>query len=135
VKKTFEQIVAEQFSTIQKTTRLRYPRQIQFSEEFMAAIEKEYYTQVLKESPEAPIRNRPEKFMKALKFVVTDLVKNESTAKLKYQAIQEDTEDYVATSPHSRPSPKSCCDDCKDEEKVLDNNLKKVSSKTRILKK
>ena len=93
----FENLVEEQLSTITTTKTTRFPRQIKFSEEFMEAIEKEFYTQILSESPESPVRNRPQKFIKALEFVVADLVKNEETNKPKYM-LDEGTDEYKACS-------------------------------------
>lgn len=108
-------------STITKTKTMRFPRQIQFSDQFMEAIEREYYSQVISESPEAPVRNRPQKFIKALEFVVADLVKNEEQNKSKY-ILDENTEKYKASSentPECRDG-----DDEKKEEKVKGEVLK-----------
>jgi cysteinyl-tRNA synthetase len=63
-------------STIRVVTRTRYPKQIQFSEEFMTAVKKEYARlQTVTESGEegqapVPIKNYKEKFLKALNFCV-----------------------------------------------------------------
>jgi hypothetical protein len=124
----FEQLISEQMSSITKTKTMRFPRQIQFSEEFMQAIEKEYYTQVISESPEAPVHNRPQKFIKALEFVVADIVKNEETNKGKYR-INEDTEHYSATSENS---PKQ--DEGKDVKKTEKNKEEVLKMNSKPLK-
>ena len=60
--------------TLRQTKILRYPRQIQFSEDFSKALSKEVarHMQILDESKQ-PIRDLPEKFLKALKFELTEL--------------------------------------------------------------
>ena len=115
----FESIVEEQLSTIKRTQTMRFPRQINFSEEFLESIEKEYYTQIISESPEAPVKNRPKKFIKALEFVVADLVANEDEKKGKYNTLSEDTEEYTAGC-ESKPATKKM-GDTKKEKKVKDD--------------
>ena len=60
--------------TLKQTKILRYPRQIQFSEDFSKALTKEVarHMQILDESKQ-PIRDLPEKFLKALKFELVEL--------------------------------------------------------------
>ena len=120
----FESLVSEQMSSITKTKTMRFPRQIKFSEEFMESIAKEYYSQVLSESPEAPVRNRPLKFIKALEFVVADLVKNEDTNKGKYQ-ITEGTDKYEAKSENTPENEEDHSEEKKEKtaEEILKRNI------------
>lgn len=90
MKSKFEQIVNEQLTTINKTVSMRYPRQIQFSEDFLEAIKREYYGQIIKESPDNQVKNRPDKFLKALRFVVEDIVRNQDKQLNNYRTIEED---------------------------------------------
>ena len=69
MKSKFEKIVNEQYNSIMtKTVRSRFPRQIKFSNEFIEAIQREYCTQVMNESADAPVKDRSSKFIKALGF-------------------------------------------------------------------
>jgi hypothetical protein len=62
-------------TTIKLITRVRYPKQIQFSEEFVSALNKEYSRlQTVAESESSeflPIRNYKEKFLKAVNFRIS----------------------------------------------------------------
>ena len=64
-------------TTMKLITRVRYPKQIQFSEEFQTALKKEFSRlQTLKENEaEAPqpIRNYRDKFLKAVNFCIRAL--------------------------------------------------------------
>ena len=74
--KTKFDILFESFypTTIKLITRVRYPKQIQFSEEFVSALNKEYARlQTVAESEDAqlqPIRNYRDKFLKAINFCI-----------------------------------------------------------------
>lgn len=93
----FEQIVNEQLTTINKTVSMRYPRQIKFSEDFLEAIKREYYGQIIKESPDNQVKNRPDKFLKALRFVVEDIVRNQDKQLDNYRTIEEDQNPEVSS--------------------------------------
>ena len=59
-------------------TRVRYPKQIQFSEKFIGSLKEEYSRlQTLEESETdievKPIRNYKDKFLKAINFCVSNL--------------------------------------------------------------
>jgi hypothetical protein len=74
----FDTIVEGLYPTTMKfITRVRYPKQIQFSEEFQTALKKEFSRlQTLKENEtEAPqpIRNYRDKFLKAVNFCIRAL--------------------------------------------------------------
>jgi len=71
----FEEI-CESFGVIKRTTQIRYPRQIKMSEGFLQSLKDEYYRLKLEEDVEQPIKNRPEKFLKALKFHISELEEN-----------------------------------------------------------
>lgn len=70
----FETICESINTTLKQTKIIRYPKQIQFSEEFNKALAKEVarHMQILDESKQ-PIRDLPEKFLKALKFELVEL--------------------------------------------------------------
>jgi serine/threonine-protein kinase RIO1 len=78
MKDKFDSIVESFYpSTMKFVTRVRYPKQIQFSEEFQTALKKEFSRlQTLKEneteSPQ-PIRNYRDKFLKAVNFCIRAL--------------------------------------------------------------
>ena len=66
--------LCESLSTIKKTTTIRYPKQIQISEEFKAALKKEMSRiQSLIQESKQPIINFTEKFIKALRFHIVEL--------------------------------------------------------------
>jgi len=74
----FEQIVENFYpSTMKFITRVRYPKQIQFSEKFINALKEEFVRlQTLEEDDESqeqpqPIRNYKDKFLKAVNFCVS----------------------------------------------------------------
>jgi hypothetical protein len=75
----FNQIFESFYPTTMKfVTRVRYPKQIQFSEEFITALGKEFkrlQTLEEKESEQqvTPIRNYKDKFLKAVNFCVSSL--------------------------------------------------------------
>ena len=80
MKETFDSLYEGFYPTTMKLiTRVRYPKQIQFSEEFTKALDKEFKRlQTIEESENkeqqvAPIRNYKEKFLKAVNFCVSSL--------------------------------------------------------------
>lgn len=119
MKTKFEKLVEEQFSTIRKTVGMRYPKQIQFSEEFIEAIRKEYCSQKLNEDTNNPVLNRGQKFTKALGFIVNDIVSNEESYMSNYRPLSEDTEDYVATPEGETPPKKEKEASDKEKEQVM----------------
>ena len=77
--------LCENMGIMKKITRERYPREIKLSEAFLEALKKEYYDHKLEEDNERPVRNRPEKFAKALRFQITHL---ENTAAVELEAMK-----------------------------------------------
>jgi len=76
----FNQICESFFPTTMKVvTRVRYPKQIQFSEKFLKSLKEEFARlQTLEENIETetevkPIRNYKDKFLKAINFCVSNL--------------------------------------------------------------
>ncbi len=75
----FEQLVESFFPTTMKVvTRVRYPKQIQFSEKFLKSLKEEFSRlQMIEEAETAtevkPIRNYKDKFLKAINFCVSNL--------------------------------------------------------------
>ena len=76
----FNQICESFFPTTMKVvTRVRYPKQIQFSEKFVKSLKEEFARlQTLEENIETetevkPIRNYKDKFLKAINFCVSSL--------------------------------------------------------------
>ena len=76
----FNQICESFFPTTMKVvTRVRYPKQIQFSEKFLKSLKEEFTRlQTLEENIETetevkPIRNYKDKFLKAINFCVSNL--------------------------------------------------------------
>jgi len=75
----FEQIVESFFPTTMKVvTRVRYPKQIQFSEKFIKSLKEEFSRLQTLEEAETdievkPIRNYKDKFLKAINFCVSNL--------------------------------------------------------------
>jgi hypothetical protein len=77
----FDQICESFFPTTMKVvTRVRYPKQIQFSEKFLKALKEEFTRLQMIEEAEAevevqtkPIRNYKDKFLKAINFCVSNL--------------------------------------------------------------
>jgi hypothetical protein len=74
----FEQLVEESFfpKTMKFVTRVRYPKQIQFSEKFLKSLEEEFVRLQMIEEAETevkPIRNYKDKFLKAINFCVSNL--------------------------------------------------------------
>lgn len=76
----FNELYENFFPTTMKTVkRVRYPKQIQFSEEFLTALNAEYArlqtvteAEVEENTPQpAPIKNYRDKFLKALNFHVS----------------------------------------------------------------
>ncbi|MDD4109967.1 MAG: hypothetical protein PHS54_00275 [Clostridia bacterium] len=78
----FETICESVNTTLKLTKIFRYPRQIQFSEEFTKALTKEVsrHMQILDESNQ-PIKDLPEKFLKALKFELIELTESKTKKK------------------------------------------------------
>ena len=72
-KKTFEEI-CEAFGVIETKKRTMYPRGIQFSNEFLNALQEEYNRQKISESSkERPIKEHSSKMLKALQFHINAL--------------------------------------------------------------
>ena len=77
--KKFEQLVESFFPTTMKVvTRVRYPKQIQFSEKFLKSLKEEFTRLQMIEEAETevdikPIRNYKDKFLKAINFCVSNL--------------------------------------------------------------
>jgi hypothetical protein len=75
----FEQLVESFFPTTMKVvTRVRYPKQIQFSEKFLKSLKEEFSRLQMIEEAETdievkPIRNYKDKFLKAINFCVSNL--------------------------------------------------------------
>lgn len=99
MKNKFEEL-CESMGVLSQTRRMFYPKQIKFSDNFIKALKEEYFRQKLEEDANLVIRNRPEKFMKAIQFHVADFEKNtaqELEAARKILAkTQESTEQYKA---------------------------------------
>lgn len=74
MKNKFVELYESINTTLRQTKILRYPKQIQFSEEFTKALTKEVsrHMQIIDEAKQ-PIRDLPEKFLKALKFELVEL--------------------------------------------------------------
>lgn len=74
MKTVFESLCESINTTLKQTKIFRYPRQIQFSEDFSKALKKEVarHLHIIDESKQ-PIRDLPEKFLKALKFELVEL--------------------------------------------------------------
>jgi len=77
--KKFDELFESFYPTTMKLiTRVRYPKQIQFSEEFIGALNKEFKRlQTIEENESeqqvTPIKNYKEKFLKAVNFCVSSL--------------------------------------------------------------
>lgn len=73
----FDQLCESFFPTTMKVvTRVRYPKQIQFSEKFLKSLKEEFTRLQMIEEAEAevkPIRNYKDKFLKAINFCVSNL--------------------------------------------------------------
>ena len=76
----FKKIVNESFfpTTMKFVTRVRYPKQIQFSESFIKSLKQEFARLQTIEEAETdieikPIRNYKDKFLKAINFCVSNL--------------------------------------------------------------
>ena len=74
----FNQICESFFPTTMKVvTRVRYPKQIQFSEKFLKSLKEEFSRLQMIEEAETdievkPIRNYEDKFLKAINFCVSN---------------------------------------------------------------
>jgi len=69
MKKFRELCEALEITTMVQTKRLRYPKQIKLSEEFLNSLKREIVKhQTIDESKELPIMNFKEKFLKAITF-------------------------------------------------------------------
>ena len=77
MKNEYEKLCESVNNTLRQTKILRYPRQIQFSEEFTRALAKEVsrHMQSIDEANQ-PIRDLPEKFLKALRFELVELTES-----------------------------------------------------------
>jgi len=95
--------VCEKFGVIKQTKRIMYPRQIQLSEEFIQALKNEYFRMKLEEDVEQPVKNRSQKFIKALQFHLAELEENIDTELEAYKRMLEDIEDYEATPEGEKP--------------------------------
>ena len=78
MKNKFDTLVESFYpTTIKLITRIRYPKQIQFSEEFHTALNKEFARLQTVEESEAelpqPIKNYKDKFLKAVSFCLSSL--------------------------------------------------------------
>ena len=73
----FDQLCESLFPTTMKVvTRVRYPKQIQFSEKFLKSLKEEFSRlQMIEEADTEvkPIRNYKDKFLKAINFCVSNL--------------------------------------------------------------
>jgi len=75
----FNQLCESFFPTTMKVvTRVRYPKQIQFSEKFLKSLKDEFSRLQMIEEAETdieikPIRNYKDKFLKAINFCVSNL--------------------------------------------------------------
>ena len=78
--------ICESFGIMKKITKERYPREIHLSEEFLESLKKEYYNLKLEEDSTRPVRNRPIKFVKALRFHIAHL---EDTAAVELDAMKQ----------------------------------------------
>lgn len=76
--KQFDEICESFFPTTMKVvTRVRYPKQIQFSEKFVKSLQEEFARLQTLEEAETdievkPIRNYKDKFLKAINFCVSN---------------------------------------------------------------
>ena len=87
--------LCESFGIIKTTKRIMYPRQIKLSEEFLQALKDEYYRLTLDEDDEKPVKNRPQKFVKALQFHIADLERNKEAELAALRAMMDEgTEEY-----------------------------------------
>jgi hypothetical protein len=75
-----EDLVNESFfpATMKVVTRVRYPKQIRFSEKFVKSLKEEFTRLQMIEEAETevevkPIRNYKDKFLKAINFCVSNL--------------------------------------------------------------
>ena len=75
----FESICEAVNVTLRQTKTIRYPRQIKLSEEFLESLRHEYSTHVeIIDESNRPIRDLPIKFLKAMKFELSELNKEKS---------------------------------------------------------
>jgi len=83
MKNEFETLCESINTTLKQTQVLRYPKQIQFSEEFAKALAKEVsrHMQIIDEAKQ-PIKDLPEKFLKALKFELVELTEKKIKSQL-----------------------------------------------------
>lgn len=82
MKNEFKDLCESVNTTLRLTKIFRYPKQIQFSEEFTNALSKEVarHMQILDEAKQ-PIRDLPEKFLKALKFELNEITESKTKKK------------------------------------------------------
>jgi 3-methyladenine DNA glycosylase AlkC len=110
--------LCEGFGVIKQTKRILYPKQIQLSEEFLQALRNEYYRMKLEEDLEQPVKDRPQKFLKALQFHLTSLEENATQELEAYKRIMdENTEEYIAKSEKDDEYPKKGKDHKKEQKR------------------
>lgn len=102
MKNEFEHLYESISNTLIQRKILRYPKQIQLSEEFKKSLSKEIarHMQVIDESQQ-PIRDLPEKFLKALKFELFELTE----AKMKKSQMDLRPRQKWDINPKTRVSP------------------------------
>lgn len=94
-KGTFDQ-VCESFGVIKTTKKMLYPRQINFSPEFLNALKREYYGQKLTTEDTKPIKDHVNKFLKAVNFHIHDFESNSAVGLAEMRKIyDESSEPYV----------------------------------------
>jgi hemerythrin-like domain-containing protein len=108
-KKQFEEL-CEAFGVIETKKRMMYPRGIQFSEQFLQALQEEYERQKLEESQkEKPIREHSTKMLKALQFHIRAL-DNEQVGLAERQKdnkkVEEDSEEKSEEKSEETPKPR-----------------------------
>jgi hypothetical protein len=109
--------LCETFGVIKQTKKIMYPRQIQLSEEFIQALKNEYFRMKLEEDTERPVKNRGQKFIKALQFHLKELEENSTHELEAYKRMMdENTEEYVAKVEGKTP-PKKGDDKAKEQKR------------------
>jgi hypothetical protein len=71
------EILCEKFGVHKQVKREFYPKQIEFSPDFLTSLEKEFHKQT--ELSETPVKNCREKFLKALNFHLREIEKGSLT--------------------------------------------------------
>jgi len=133
--KQFEEL-CEHFGVIKKTVKIMYPRQIKFSESFLNTLKQEYFKQKLEEDSTNPLKDRPDKFIKGIKFHLMDFENNAQSEMEAYKRIMdENTDEFVAMDPKKTKAPavKVCPKKMKNEkEAVLKRNTTSTSSQQKV---